>query len=90
MTVNLAESAFEPELRILFLVQEKSDPGGNELTNHCRNCSAGYAHTGTAEQTEDHNGIQDDIRQRSAELCDHREHRIAGGLEHTLEIDRKE
>ena len=80
----------QPKLRILFLVKDKANDGGNKLTDHRGDSRTGYAHAGAAKETEDHDGVQDDIDDGSAELGYHGEHGVTGGLEHTLKEDRHE
>ena len=87
MTVDDGILTHEAQFRILFLIQSEADDGGNELTDNRGNSRTGNAHAGTAEQTEDHDGVQDDIGHGTAELGDHGEHGVTGGLEHTLKVD---
>ncbi len=90
VTVDDGILAHEAQFRILLLIQSKADDGGNELTDNRGDCRTGNAHAGAAEETEDHDGIQDDVGQGTAELGDHGQHGVSGGLEHTLKVDGHE
>ena len=90
MTVDDGILAHEAQFRIPLLIQSKADDGGNELTDDCGDSRTGNAHAGAAEETEDHDGVQDDVGQGTAELGDHGQQGVTGGLEHTLKVDGHE
>ena len=73
------------DLLVEFQIQGQADARSHDLADDSRVSRAGYAEGGTAQQTEDHNRIEDDIDDGAGRLRDHGIDRQSGGLQETLE-----
>ena len=74
-------------LRIFEVVERHGDDRADALTDHRCPGSAGDAELREAEQTEDEDRVEDDVRDRAGQLRDHGIDRAAGRLQEALEGD---
>ena len=74
-------------LRVLEVVEHHGDDRTDALTDHRRPGGAGDAQLREAEQTEDQDRIEDNVRDRAEQLCDHGIDRATGRLQEALEGD---
>ena len=67
-----------------FQVHEKTEQGGYTLTQN--SCVGGtrYSQPGEAEETEDHDRVEDDVNDGTGRLADHAELCASGGLQQSL------
>ena len=78
------------DLRILAMIEDDRHDRAQALANHRRPGRAGNAHLREAEQAEDEDRVEDDIRDRTDQLRDHGIDRAAGRLQKALEGDLDE
>lgn len=74
-------------LRVFEVVEHHGDDRTDALTDHRRPSGAGDAQLREAEQTEDQDRIEDNVRDRAGQLRDHGIDRAAGRLQEALEGD---
>ena len=77
-------------LRIFEVVERHGDDRAQALADHRRPGRAGNAHLREAEQAEDEDRVEDDVRDRTDQLRDHGIDRATGRLQETLEGDLDE
>ena len=73
------------QLLVHMQVQEKSEDCGDALTEYSRIGGTGYAEAWKAEETENHNRVEDDIQDSTGELRAHGKHGLTSRLQLALE-----
>ena len=80
----------QPQFHVFRLIEHETKRHAADLADDGSDGRARNAHSRAAQQTEDHNGVQNDVDDRARQLGHHGQHRVAGSLHHALKADAEE